>query len=87
MLLLPIAPDHISKAKASTCSSQVYGTSFSISTSGGCSMSNAAGQHAAILVFQAASGSSCQSVSASHPAHIGHEQGSNGAVSCSSHSP
>ena len=79
-------------AKASTCSASVgfpggVTVSASSTTSGSCSTGGAIGDHQGVLGPHGGSKSSCSSGSASQSSSSISLQDSNGAVSCSSHSP
>ena len=89
MLIIPSAPGHV--AKASTCSTS-FGThrvtlSSSFTTSGSCSAGVATGQTTGAGRINGGSKSSCTAFSDSQEVHGYQLLDSNGAVSCSSHSP
>gem|GEM_PF-1924763 len=89
MLVIPSAPGHV--AKASTCSTS-FGThrvtlSSSFTTSGSCSAGVATGQTTGAGRINGGSKSSCTAFSDSQEVHGYQLLDSNGAVSCSSHSP
>jgi hypothetical protein len=92
ILLVPSLPTHV--AKASTCSTSFnrhgFSQSFSSTTSGSCSSGSAIRQGTGVTgAFNAGGGSksSCTAVSAGGNGAGLDNSDSNGAVSCSSHSP
>lgn len=92
MLVIPIPMGHV--AKASTCNSSTssasgFRGSFTIhTTSGSCSTAGSNTQHSFSQGVNGGQKSSCSSASTDSQGDASrHGQSSNGAVSCSSHTP